>query len=79
MNDELKFNGLDMGLGNLARLSKAKTRSISAENFEGAKGEGGKASTGTGAEYARELGLGWKISPSIKLAPHSTFTLHLVS
>jgi hypothetical protein len=79
MNDELNFNGLDMGLGNLARLSKAKTRSISAENFEGAKGAGGKASTGTGADYARELGQGWKISPSIKLAPHSTFTLVLIA
>ncbi len=29
------FNGLGMSLGNLARLSKAKTRSISAENRSG--------------------------------------------
>src|ERR1700751_5846406 len=58
------FNGLGMSLGNLARLSDAQTRSISAENFSGAKGEGGKATEGTGAIPARELGQGWKLSPS---------------
>ena len=30
-----RFNGLGMSLGNLARLSSAKTRSISPENFSG--------------------------------------------
>ena len=34
------FNGLGMNLGNLARLSPAKTRSISAENPTGEKGQG---------------------------------------
>ncbi len=29
------FNGLGMGLGNLARVSRAKTRSISADGFRG--------------------------------------------
>ena len=38
-----KFNGLDMNLGNLYRLSDAKTRSISPENFSGEKGKGGMA------------------------------------
>ena len=37
------FNGLDMNLGNLSRLSDAKTRSISPENFTGARGKGGMA------------------------------------
>ncbi len=69
------FNGLDMGLGNLAYLSEAETRSISAENFNGAKGEGGKATDGTGAQAARDLGQGWKVSPSIHIAPESTVTL----
>ncbi|HET8910138.1 MAG TPA: glycoside hydrolase family 172 protein, partial [Ktedonobacteraceae bacterium] len=69
------FNGLGMGLGNLSRLSKAKTRSISAENFTGEKGKGGMATEGTGADCARDLGQGWKISPSIKIAPKSTVTL----
>lgn len=31
------FNGLDMNLGNLSRLSSAKSRSISPENFMGEK------------------------------------------
>ena len=35
-----KFNGLGMNMGNLWRLSDAKTRSISPENFDGAKGKG---------------------------------------
>jgi hypothetical protein len=63
------FNGLGMHLGNLARLSAAQTRSISPENFSGAKGQGGMATEGTGAYAARDLGQTWKISPSIKIAP----------
>jgi hypothetical protein len=69
------FNGLGMSLGNLARLSDAQTRSISAENFSGAKGEGGKATEGTGAVPARELGQGWKVSPSIDIAGRQLRTL----
>ena len=69
------FNGLGMHLGNLARLSNAQTRSISAENFTGAKGEGAKATEGTGAVAARELGQGWKVSPSIHIPGNSTATL----
>ena len=38
------FNGLGMNLGNLARLSNAVTRSISAENFTGEKGKAGMVS-----------------------------------
>ncbi len=63
------FNGLGMHLGNLPRLSSAKTRSISPENFDGEKGKGGMATEGTGANCARELGQGWKISPSINIQP----------
>jgi hypothetical protein len=69
------FNGLGMHLGNLARLSNAQTRSISAENFNGEKGQGGMATEGTGKNAARELGQTWKVSPSINLAPHQTVTL----
>ncbi|MFB9275357.1 glycoside hydrolase family 172 protein [Cohnella cellulosilytica] len=69
------FNGLNMGLGNLMRLSGARTRSISPENFSGAKGEGGKAVTGTGASCAQDLGVGWKVSPSVEIQPGETFTL----
>ena len=67
MNDG--FNGLGMHLGNLSRLSSAQTRSISPENFSGEKGQGGMATEGTGANAARDLGQGWKLSPSIKIAP----------
>ncbi len=63
------FNGLGLNLGNLSRLSNAQTRSISPENFTGEKGKGGMATTGTGERCARELGQGWKISPSIKIEP----------
>jgi hypothetical protein len=62
-----RFNGLGLHLGNLSRLSDAKTRSISPENFNGEKGKGGMADEGTGAHCARDLGRGWKISPSIRI------------
>jgi hypothetical protein len=61
-----KFNGLETDMGNLFRMSDAKTRSISPENFNGAKGEGGKATTGTGGRASRDLGQGWKVSPSLR-------------
>ena len=69
------FNGIDNSLGNLYRLSNAKTRSISPENFTGEKGKGGAALTGTGAEASRELGQTWKVSPSVVIKKHSTFTV----
>ncbi len=69
------FDGLGLHLGNLSRLSTAETRSISAENFNGAKGEGGKATDGTGSDASRELGQGWKVSPSIHIGPNATVTL----
>ncbi len=71
----MSFNGLGLHLGNISQLSNAKSRSISPENFTGDKGKGGMAIEGTGAEPARELGRGWKISPSVHIAPGETFTL----
>ncbi len=61
------FNGLGLHLGNLSWLSRAKSRSISAENVSGKKGTGAMATDGTGAHAARELGQGWKVSPSIRI------------
>lgn len=69
------FNGLGMHLGNLSLLSRAKTRSISPENFNGEKGKAGMATEGTGAGCARDLGQGWKISPSVKIEAGTTFTI----
>ena len=60
---------------NLSKIKKLESRSISPENFSGEKGKGGMAEQGTGAEAARDLGRGWKISPSIRLEPGETFTL----
>jgi hypothetical protein len=69
------FNGLDMNLGNLHRLSKARSRSVSPENFTGEKGKAGMATEGTGKGPARDLGQGWKVSPSVRIAAKTTFTL----
>jgi hypothetical protein len=71
----MTFDGLGTNIGNLARLSAARTRSISAENPTGAPGQGGMATEGTGATAARELGQGWKVSPSINIAGNETATL----
>ena len=71
----MAFNGLGMNLGNLALLSAAKTRSISPENKSGEKGKGGMATEGTGAAFARDLGTGWKISPSVHVEPGETLDI----
>lgn len=70
-----QFNGVENNLGNLFRLSNAKTRSISPENFTGEKGKGGMAIDGTGANAARDLGQTWKVSPSVRIKSKTTFTL----
>jgi hypothetical protein len=77
------FNGLDMNMGNLSRISNAKTRSISPENFTGEKGKGGMAKiedknipNRANANYAaRDLGEGWKINPYVQIQPGETFTI----
>jgi hypothetical protein len=69
------FNGLETGLHNLHRLSNAETRSISPENFTGEKGRGGMATEGTGKNAARNLGQGWKVSPSVRIKGGETFTM----
>jgi len=56
--DDKKFNGLGTGLGNLSRLSKAQTRSISPENFTGEKGKAGMSVDGPAKGPARDLGQG---------------------
>lgn len=58
-------------LENLTKKKICQSRSISPENFTGAKGNGGKAKNGTGKEAARDLGEGWKVSPSIMIEPDS--------
>jgi hypothetical protein len=70
-----KFNGIETNMSNIFKLSDAKSRSISPENFTGEKGKGGMATEGTGSNASRELGQGWKVSPSVKIKPKTTFTL----
>jgi hypothetical protein len=78
-----KFNGLDVNMGNLYRLSDAKTRSISPENFTGEKGKGGmadpadkdKPNTANAYNAARDLGQGWKVNPFVRIKPGETFTM----
>jgi hypothetical protein len=70
-----EFDGLAVTLGDLHRLSRARSRSISPENRTGAKGAGGMATEGTGAGPARDLGRGWKISPWIPIQPGETAVL----
>ncbi|MCZ7547148.1 MAG: DUF2961 domain-containing protein [Anaerolineae bacterium] len=73
------------GLGGLHLLSNARTRSISAENTDGAKGGGARATPeevlakedwfGTREHPASELGKGWKIRPCITLGVGEEVTL----
>jgi len=70
-----QFSGVGMDMGTLARLSRARSRSISPENFSGEKGKGGMATEGSGARFAADLGRGWKISPSVAVEPGQTFTM----
>lgn len=69
------FNGLGTSLSDLAKLSNARSRSVSMENRTGKKGRGGMAEDGTGRECARELGRGWKISPSCHIGAGEVFTM----
>ncbi len=78
------FNGLEMNMGNLSKLSNAKTRSISPENFKGRKGKGGMAdpvkhagqrNVANAANAARDLGIGWKVNPFITIEGGETFTI----
>jgi len=80
---QAKFNGLEMNMGNLYRLSDAKTRSISPESFTGEKGKAGmanpsdkdKTNTANAFYAARDLGQGWKVNPFIRIKSGETFTM----
>lgn len=65
---------LGFGLANVALLSEAETRSISAENPTGERGGGAKA-VPTAADAAAMLGRGWKVRPCITLDAGTTTTL----
>ena len=77
------FDGTGPGIGNLFRISNAKSRSISPENFTGEKGKGGMAkpedegqkNKANAAFAARDLGEGWKVNPFIKIGAKETITI----
>lgn len=69
------FDGLEVGMENLHRLSRAESRSISPENFTGEKGRGGMSEDGPALPAARDLGQGWKVSPYVRIPGKSTFTM----
>ena len=86
----MSFNGINLGLGTISKIAKAKTRSITAENVYGEKGCGGMAEVSDqpqpavkkigqkwdGAnKCARDLGQTWKVRPCITLPTGSTTTL----
>jgi hypothetical protein len=62
-------------LSSISLLRPLQTRSISPENFDGSIGGGGRATAGTGAACAREIGSGWKISPSVDIPAGEVFEL----
>ena len=68
-------NTRGFGLPGLAQLRSEETRSISAENFNGGKGQGGMATEGAGSSQARDLGQGWKVSPCVEIKAGEVFPL----
>jgi Protein of unknown function (DUF2961) len=75
------YDGLSNGIGNLYKLSNAKTYSIGPENLTGEKGKGAMATlvAGSASDAARDLGQGWKVNPYIVVKPGQTFTLAEIS
>lgn len=56
-------------------LTNWTSRSICPENFTGEKGQAAAATEGEGAACARDLGIGWKISPCVSIKAGETFEL----
>lgn len=64
-----------MDLSALSQVTKAESRSITAENPTGEKGGGARATKGFAELQSSELGDGWKVSPALYLQPDSTTVL----
>lgn len=74
--DQPAFPAINYGtLDSLAMISSAKSRAITAENLTGEPGKGATATQGTGKGPSQELGVGWKVSPSIVIKAKTTATL----
>src|SRR5215813_8398401 len=68
-------HGIIGSLSTIYRTSKARSLSISPENFTGEKGKGGMATEGVASRAAADLGRGWKVNPFVVIEPKKTFTL----
>ena len=69
------------GMEELYRLKNIQSRAVTAENPTGEKGRGGMAEIDPqdGTHPARELGKGWKVSPSVTIPAHETFVIADIS
>ena len=63
----------------ISLIRQARSRSVSAENLTGEPGRGGMAAAGTGQGAARDLGVGWKVSPSVVIGAGARVTLADIS
>ena len=75
MNDDAIAFGGGFGLYDVAYPHHVHSRSINAENKTGAKGGACRATEGTGARAARDLGVGFKVSPSMVIKTRTTAVL----
>jgi hypothetical protein len=71
---------MDINLSNVFQKRNAVSRSLSAENVGGEKGQGGMATAETSlhtgcAKCARDLGQGWKLSPCLRLPAGQAVTI----
>jgi D-arabinan exo alpha-(1,3)/(1,5)-arabinofuranosidase (non-reducing end) len=80
--DPATLSSMSSGVGTLPMLTSARTRSISAENLTGAKGQGGMAipnpsepKPAASARAADNLGQGWKVKPFLRVNAGETVTL----
>ncbi|MCI9335922.1 MAG: DUF2961 domain-containing protein [Lachnospiraceae bacterium] len=64
-------------LSALYQVTDIKSRSISAENFTGEPGKGGMCplEDGIAGQAARDLGIGWKVNPYIRIRAKSTYEI----
>ena len=60
---------------NLTKKKNIRSFSVCPENFSGEKGMAGRAVEGTGSACARDLGQGWKVSPSVNVKAGEMFTM----
>lgn len=70
----MEFSGISNSMSTISKLSGAKTRSISPENYNGEKAGGARCELEDGFAKiaARDLGKGWKVNPFIKIQPNAT-------